>query len=660
MESDISSRSRRGDDDDEHEAGQKRKRDDESAETDPLADTTDAQAAKRARGAAAAAAAGGSAGAAATAAGRNGRPSKPCFDFQRFGNCRRGASCFFEHVPRDSQAQSSQQQPQLGHFPLPGQQPQWLPPGGMMSSMQRQQQMMAMQMQQQMQQQQMLMQQQQQPPPQSQTLHTIRVMDDDETEIPLTGRGAHVTAAASHGLLDGGRGGSFMGRGGGRGGRGGLGFIQQRGGGMALPPGSGTFVPFSYANSSAAPAPQQSQQRFVSASSAEMPASSADHTADAERKDVSADASGAAQQAAQQRDNGGGEEAADVGGDEDDGPPILSNEEYMASLAARGTFDRAARGGGRGGARGGARGGGRGGARGGFGGDGGVNGGGGHDHSCKLFLTRVPAELNSLVALAPHFAQFGEIVSIKIVGEDRALVQMGSHAEALAALNSPQAVLGNRFIQVEWARHDGGGGGANVAHGAGQSHQREFKQRQPHFHAPQQFVRAQQQQQQQSDPHSVAPPPPAAPLSAIDVAKALAKTNAASAASSQSESELAASSTPAAAPAASSAEAKMAALKALLLQKQLATQKELLAKLTASNSTLTTVEKQALMKRIAALNDEIKGAKAGASAAAAHKPAAAAAGPATPPAKLSALEVVARMKAAKAAAAAAAAAESQE
>jgi hypothetical protein len=614
---------RRGDGE-EDGSSHKRKREDDL--TDTAGDDT--QSNKRTRG-----------GSTAATAGRNGRPTRPCHDWQRFGNCKRGASCFFAHEPKSSQSHSQQS---TSHFASPLPMPamplisgQWNP-----QQIQMQQQQMAamhMQMQQQflMQQQGGMHQQQQQlqqthNQPSTHAPRRIATMDEEELEIPLTGRGAHPThgapvpsvsaplhiAATADMVAASAVRGGFAARGAARGGMGGLGFQQARGGISNVP--VSNMIPFSYGSGIHA-----SEQKFVSASSPELPASHfpVEHKEESLTGD-DAQEGGIATEVNNSRDaqSRRGDDVDEDGGE----PPIVSSEEYFASLPQRGAF-------GRGGARGGATRGGRGGRGGGRGGgfagsDAGNNAiSGGNESGTRLFLTQVPAELNSLVSLSQHFAQFGSIQSIKKLGDDRAIVEMGSHAEAKAARDSPQAILGNRFIQVDWARGDGT---PAPTHNKNQQQSQPRKSK-PHFHPP---------------PPQPSPPPasthidvapPAAPLSAVEVARALMKSNAAK--SQPTNSSLPQSNDVAT----SDKSASLAALKAQLLQKQLTTQKELLARLTgAEKDTLPLEEKRAIMTRLSTLTNEIKSAQS-------VKPVNIASN--TLPTKKSALQVVAAMRAAAAA-----------
>jgi len=74
-------------------------------------------------------------------------------------------------------------------------------------------------------------------------------------------------------------------------------------------------------------------------------------------------------------------------------------------------------------------------------------------NATNLCVTRIPAEQNNVVALSGHFGRFGEIVNIRISGS-LAYIKFKTHDQAKAALESPEAVLNNRFITVQWARRE--------------------------------------------------------------------------------------------------------------------------------------------------------------------------------------------------------------
>ena len=542
------------------------------------------------------------------------RPKRPCFDFQRRGTCQRGVSCPFEHAPRTANPQSQQQRPS-GMLPYQQGLPQSYPmmaghPMPMMPHMQPmpgmqsltpqqlwQQQQMSMQMQLQAQytQQQQQQQQQQHQQHPGGGLLPLSMVQDDDTEIMLTGGGPKSSSSSRGGFTP--RGASSA-----RGGR---------GGGLGFASGGPHVVP----HGSTAP-------RFIKASTNEMEAGGIAETHHAEEKHEPRHSTPQQQQAQDEDD----EEATAM-----DGSEVVK---YMPPGGAKIPFTYAPQPvrGGRGGLRGG-----RGGARGGF-----LNASGSAD-ATKLFVSNVPKELCNLVSLSGHFAQFGEVTSLKVIGDSAAIVQMATPASAQAAVSSEKAVLDNRFIEVAWAKHEG-------------------TTKQPYatktFHKP--FYAAAPANNGSS---STVP----APLSALEVAKALmaSKAEAAATASadvsaapetSESTSELAAASTTQpATPAKSTAsdlEAMKAKLRQQILQKQLASQKEIMQKLVAEKDTLSLPEKKALMAKLSALKAEQAGNVAAASAAppstsSAHTPAAAVA-------PKSALAVVAELRAKQAAAAAAA------
>ncbi|KAH7415972.1 hypothetical protein KP509_14G069200 [Ceratopteris richardii] len=73
-----------------------------------------------------------------------------------------------------------------------------------------------------------------------------------------------------------------------------------------------------------------------------------------------------------------------------------------------------------------------------------------------LYVGCLPDISNCREHLAAHFQKFGEIIDIRIPvnGGGRAFVQFLRHEDAEAALASPDAVMGNRFIRLSWAKRD--------------------------------------------------------------------------------------------------------------------------------------------------------------------------------------------------------------
>ncbi|XP_042498449.1 zinc finger CCCH domain-containing protein 27-like isoform X2 [Macadamia integrifolia] len=71
------------------------------------------------------------------------------------------------------------------------------------------------------------------------------------------------------------------------------------------------------------------------------------------------------------------------------------------------------------------------------------------------FVNGIPQKINKREALLTHFQKFGEVVDIYIpLNSERAFVQFSKREEAEAALKSPDAVMGNRFIKLWWANRD--------------------------------------------------------------------------------------------------------------------------------------------------------------------------------------------------------------
>ncbi|KAI4388046.1 hypothetical protein MLD38_000418 [Melastoma candidum] len=74
---------------------------------------------------------------------------------------------------------------------------------------------------------------------------------------------------------------------------------------------------------------------------------------------------------------------------------------------------------------------------------------------CTLFLNGIPQKSNRRDALFAHFKKFGEVIDIRIPSNsERAFVQFCKREEAESALNAPDAVMGNRFIKLWWAKRD--------------------------------------------------------------------------------------------------------------------------------------------------------------------------------------------------------------
>ncbi|TYI75220.1 hypothetical protein E1A91_D07G259600v1 [Gossypium mustelinum] len=72
-----------------------------------------------------------------------------------------------------------------------------------------------------------------------------------------------------------------------------------------------------------------------------------------------------------------------------------------------------------------------------------------------LFVNGIPQKSNKREALLSHFRKFGQIIDIYIPSNsERAFVQFSRREEAEAALKSPDAVMGNRFIKLWWANRD--------------------------------------------------------------------------------------------------------------------------------------------------------------------------------------------------------------
>jgi len=72
-------------------------------------------------------------------------------------------------------------------------------------------------------------------------------------------------------------------------------------------------------------------------------------------------------------------------------------------------------------------------------------------NATALNVVSIPHNLNTVGKLDEHFSKFGHIINIEVLqSQKKAVVKFSSHAEALKAIKSPEAVLGNRFIKVFW------------------------------------------------------------------------------------------------------------------------------------------------------------------------------------------------------------------
>ena len=74
-----------------------------------------------------------------------------------------------------------------------------------------------------------------------------------------------------------------------------------------------------------------------------------------------------------------------------------------------------------------------------------------------IFVGNLPEENNTIDQLSSHFGKFGAIVNMQLKPQHRhAFVQFKTRAEAVAALDSPEYVLGNPRITVGWAKQHAG------------------------------------------------------------------------------------------------------------------------------------------------------------------------------------------------------------
>jgi RNA-binding protein 26 len=78
-----------------------------------------------------------------------------------------------------------------------------------------------------------------------------------------------------------------------------------------------------------------------------------------------------------------------------------------------------------------------------------------HKASRTLYVHGISQEINRWEALLSHFQRFGQVIDIYIPSNsEKAFVQFSKREEAEAALKAPDAVMGNRFIKLWWAKRD--------------------------------------------------------------------------------------------------------------------------------------------------------------------------------------------------------------
>jgi hypothetical protein len=85
----------------------------------------------------------------------------------------------------------------------------------------------------------------------------------------------------------------------------------------------------------------------------------------------------------------------------------------------------------------------------------------------SIGVDRIPLEHCNIASLNAHFGKFGPIVNINIIpAASRAIIEYTTHDSAQKAYSSPEAVFGNRFVKVFFARPEDlevEGGGAPAA-----------------------------------------------------------------------------------------------------------------------------------------------------------------------------------------------------
>ncbi|XP_065646403.1 RNA-binding protein 26 isoform X2 [Hydra vulgaris] len=70
-----------------------------------------------------------------------------------------------------------------------------------------------------------------------------------------------------------------------------------------------------------------------------------------------------------------------------------------------------------------------------------------------LEIRKIPSNLNNIVKISEHFQKFGVITKIQTPfdnDQQAALVEFATYQQANSAYNSPEAILGNRFIKMFW------------------------------------------------------------------------------------------------------------------------------------------------------------------------------------------------------------------
>ncbi|XP_047334053.1 zinc finger CCCH domain-containing protein 41 [Impatiens glandulifera] len=72
-----------------------------------------------------------------------------------------------------------------------------------------------------------------------------------------------------------------------------------------------------------------------------------------------------------------------------------------------------------------------------------------------LCVNGIPQKDNKRETLLSHFRKFGDVVHIHIpMNGEQAFVRFSKKEEAEAAFRAPDAVMGNRFIKLQWAKRD--------------------------------------------------------------------------------------------------------------------------------------------------------------------------------------------------------------
>ncbi|KAI8063604.1 hypothetical protein BC940DRAFT_307133 [Gongronella butleri] len=75
--------------------------------------------------------------------------------------------------------------------------------------------------------------------------------------------------------------------------------------------------------------------------------------------------------------------------------------------------------------------------------------------STKMVVDRIPDDKCNVDSVTECFEKFGKLLSVTVdMATSRAFIQFDTHAQALAAFQSPDVFFGNRFVRVYWKNVD--------------------------------------------------------------------------------------------------------------------------------------------------------------------------------------------------------------